>query len=78
MASGYKKIEARWEVYHQTDFFGVDDICGDFEAAKAAALAYLRKYHPAITELVWLEGVPNKYGSVYYANHPLITMRISQ
>lgn len=78
MTAGYIKIEARWEVYNQSEFFGVETLCGGLEDGKKIALDYIRKYHPAVTELEWLQGVPNKHGPVYYANHKLITFRISQ
>lgn len=77
--AGYHIVEARWEEFGDRDFFEVDVLCGTLENAKAVALRYLHR-HVSSTEndLVWVEGIPNKQGYVYYANNRHITFRIRQ
>jgi len=79
MAAGYRVIEGRWEEFGDRDFFEIEVLCGTLDDAQVAAQEYLRK-HVASTEneLIWMQGVSDKHGQVFYANNSHITFRIRQ
>lgn len=77
--AGYRVVEARWEEFGDRDFFEVEVLCGTLADAQKAAQEYLFKHVASSeNELIWLQGVSNKQGQVYYANNKHITFRVRQ
>lgn len=78
---GYHIIEARWDAHGDKQFAEIDasPVVGDLAEAQATAAAYLtQRAARQFTQLLWIPGLPDKRGAVYYASHSLVTFRIRQ
>jgi hypothetical protein len=74
----YFIVEARWDRGERPPFeeLRTSPVIGELPDAKQAAAEFLWKHFPFCGSLQWLQGVSDKNGPVYYANHPKITFRI--